>query len=329
MKSCLNSPRQILLFLFCLTLAGCTRIPKEVLSKQRMEEVLYDYYIARSMADELNHDERYKQTFYMEYVFSKHHTDQAQFDSSLVWYTRNPKIFSEVHQNVSERIKKRRDQINQLIAMRDKKSQTSAPGDTVGVWTDKKLHLLTGSLATNKLLFSITPDSNYKERDALLWEMDFLFLHPQPDTVLNAVMGMQLLYKNDSLLAETRDIYQSGNYRIYLHSDSLYQLSEIRGFVYYYPDTLDEQRKLLISNIALTRYHSMDTIAVTRTDSLSGDTLGLPFADRELKDSIIPVPEEKKDTLQDKNITIPRRLSPEEMRRQRERQIQPHQQGAD
>ena len=54
-------------------LASCeVKRPKEVLDEARMEEVLYDYHIAKVMADEVPYDEAYRRPLYRQGVFAKH-----------------------------------------------------------------------------------------------------------------------------------------------------------------------------------------------------------------------------------------------------------------
>ncbi|MCD8165894.1 MAG: DUF4296 domain-containing protein [Bacteroides sp.] len=303
----------ILLFLILCCLTACKKgVPRGVIPQGKMENLLYDYYLTKTMVDDLKYDERYKQVFYMNYVFDKHKVTQAQFDSSLVWYTRNAKLFAEIHQHVSERMKVQRDGVNHLIAMRDKSSRDSQPGDTVNVWSDKKFHILTGSPLTNKLQFTISPDTNYKERDMLVWNMDMNFISSHPDSVQYAVMSMQVKYANDTLLYDTRVAYHSGEYDLRIRYDSLYTISEVRGFVYYVNMTDDPGKKLFLDNISLTRYHAMDTIPKLTADTLGVDSLAVK-EEVEVKE-IVPAP----DTVVSDSVETPgtpARVSPQEMRR--------------
>ena len=89
-----------LLLLFCL--AGCkVKRPKEVFSEKKMEDILYDYHIAKAMGDNVSYTDNYKKALYMEYVFRKNGTTEEVFDSSMVWYTRNTEILSKIYENVT------------------------------------------------------------------------------------------------------------------------------------------------------------------------------------------------------------------------------------
>jgi hypothetical protein len=51
---------------------------------------------------------------YYQSVLNKHGVTQAQFDSSLVWYTDNPQIFNKIYPNVIERLQADFDRENLL-----------------------------------------------------------------------------------------------------------------------------------------------------------------------------------------------------------------------
>lgn len=85
-----------------------------------MENLLYDYHIAKAMGDNLPYNENYKKVLYTDAVFNKYGTTKAVFDSSMVWYTRNMEVLAKVYEKVSKRLKTQQNAINQLIAIRDK-----------------------------------------------------------------------------------------------------------------------------------------------------------------------------------------------------------------
>lgn len=73
-----------------------------VLSPEQLEEVLVDIHLAEGMAIERSADFRTleeKLNLY-ETVYAKHHTDKAQFDSSMVYYSENLSELSEIYELV-------------------------------------------------------------------------------------------------------------------------------------------------------------------------------------------------------------------------------------
>lgn len=298
--------------LACLTFGACKKsAPKNVLSERKMEDVLYDYHIAKSIADNSSYNDRYKQALYLNYVFQKHETTEADFDSSLVWYSRHAEDLSKIYQKVTDRLKSQQDKLNHQIALRNKSANLSKPGNAVEVWPEARVLRLTNSFASNKFLFTILPDSNYKERDAMLWKMRLLFVsvHKVPQ---EAMVSMTIRYSNDSVVSSVRNVMQSGYCSIRLHSDSTYHIREIKGFIYY-PRTNDKST-LIVDNITLTRYHSRESKKVSpKKESLNIDSIKQVEKAKVIKDSL------KKDSIIKNQNVLPRpsRGRPEDLNRPR------------
>ena len=161
-----------LICMFVFAVAGCkVKRPSDVISESKMENLLYDYHLAKSMGDNLPYSENYKKALYLDAVFKKYGTTEAVFDSSLVWYTRNTEVLSKIYEKVSKRLKAQQNEINHLIALRDNKPKMSEPGDSIDVWPWKRLIRLTGEMMNDQYAFVLPADTNYKDRDTLVWEV--------------------------------------------------------------------------------------------------------------------------------------------------------------
>mgnify|MGYP000155135445 CR=1 FL=1 len=93
----------------------------------RWKNVLYDYHIAKAMGEEVPYNESYKRVLYIESVFKKYGITQADFDSSMVWFARNPEVLTKIYEKVNVRLKAERDGINHLIALRDNSRKNHFP----------------------------------------------------------------------------------------------------------------------------------------------------------------------------------------------------------
>lgn len=96
--------RGICFFLLLLTVVGCR--PRGVLSTREMRDVLYDLHRTDGAVQiagyNYSHDAELAACY--KAVLDKHGITQAQFDSSLVWYTDNPQIFNKVYPRVVTRL---------------------------------------------------------------------------------------------------------------------------------------------------------------------------------------------------------------------------------
>lgn len=89
-----------------LLLAGCR--PRGVLSTGKMRDLLYDLHRADAVLQlsgyNYGHDDAVAQ--YYHEVLASHGVTQAQFDSSLVWYTAHPTRFQRVYPRLINRMEK-------------------------------------------------------------------------------------------------------------------------------------------------------------------------------------------------------------------------------
>lgn len=269
--------------LYCICLlvwvvVGCeVKKPDGVISESQMEDLLYDYHIAQALGENIPYSENYKKAIYTEAVFRKHNTTEAAFDTSMVWYTRNTEILSKMYERITKRFKTEQNAINHLIAIRDKKPKTTLPGDSIDIWSDFRMIQLMGLPLSDKLTFTIPADTNFKKRDTLLWEVRYHFLEGKPNKAHAAIMAMQIVYENDSIIGHTKKVYTSGIQRIRLQSDTLGMIKEVRGFIYYQGNK--KPKTLLADKISLMRYHCTDTLSVAAKDSLRNDSINKIKAD--------------------------------------------------
>ena len=93
----------IIVLFVCLT--GCR--PKGILHSWEMRDILIDLH----KTDALLYTKRVRngdfegRTIYYAQVMEKHGTTQAQFDSSLVWYTAHPNLFNKIYPKVLAELK--------------------------------------------------------------------------------------------------------------------------------------------------------------------------------------------------------------------------------
>lgn len=247
---------------------GCkVKRPENVIPESEMENLLYDYHLAKAMGENLSYNENYKRTLYVNAVFEKYGTTEAAFDSSMVWYTRNTELLAKIYEKVNKRLKTQRDEVNHLIAIRDKKPKTTIAGDSVDVWAWQRMVRLSNERMNNKYTFVLPADTNFKDRDTLIWEARYHFSNIIPDSSKMAVMSMQIIYEKDTI-ARTEKVKQSGVHQIRLYADTLGAMKEIKGFIYYFPN--ERQKGLLLTDkFVLTRYHCSDSLSVTARDSIN------------------------------------------------------------
>lgn len=142
-----------------LLLTACEGRPKGVLSQSKMTNVLTDLhkldgYLAEKGFQYGHYPEK---TPYYNFILKKHGITEAEFDSSLVWYTKNPKTFDKIYANVLIQLTNQEN---------DVKSGKYHPVESaemammkINIWNKRTQYNLTNDSARTRLDFDITNSS--------------------------------------------------------------------------------------------------------------------------------------------------------------------------
>lgn len=79
-------------------------IPRKYLKSDKMADIMYDYHIAEGIQNVQATGDTVTMRAYLAYILKKHKVSQADFDSSLVYYTRHTKLLEDVYDKVAERL---------------------------------------------------------------------------------------------------------------------------------------------------------------------------------------------------------------------------------
>ena len=272
-------------------LAGCgKKIPGDIIQPRDMELLLYDYHLAQVVS---NDAPAYKREPYIEYVFRKYGFTQEEFDSSMVWYTRNGEKLAEIYANVASRLEREESHMKLLADRLGSQISVSMVGDTVNVWQDRSLFWLSPSPLANRLSFDLKADTTFKPYDKMELEAVFTFVPmATPAQGSRAVVGLRYQFENDSVQGTVRTIRASGSQRVSLQADSAFQIKSVTGFVYYSQDDSEVPGGVIIDNIRFMRYHDDGTAALR--DSLAAVKRAQEALEEE--ETAKPAPETKKKT---------------------------------
>lgn len=241
-------------------LTSCGKdIPSKIIQPEEMEKVLYDYHLWMGMSNDMRNTER---EAHKNYIFRKHGITEAEFDSSMVWYTRESKELMSIYENLNKRFNREHSQIERLLESRNEtNTRMSLSGDSVDIWRKGDIQWLAQTPLHKQLTFEIISDTTFHERDAFLWDMRYEFLSPG-----KAIMGMSVIYDNDSVIGVTKEVTESGPQDIYIHTDSAFKIKALNGFVYV-PNDSTLNPNILLHKIKLHRYHmpAPDSLAIDST----------------------------------------------------------------
>ncbi len=245
-----------------------------------MKDILVDYHLAQGMAE--NSDENHKVACYkyVQAVFAKHGVTEAEFDSSLVYYSRHSEKMAEVCKNVVTRVETEAER-NGIVTEKESDNlfaNLSADGDTADVWAGRRAITLIPDEMNHLFRFSQKTDSTYRAGDSFIWHFNTTAV--LSNFLLEAYAMIQLEYANDSTVHLSRSFSGNGTVDIrlteHIVTDSV-PVRRIKGFIYMPPKKMDKGEfcLLLVRELSLIRMHKQmeekkDTV---QADSLTVDSI--------------------------------------------------------
>lgn len=291
----------ILLFVCLIAFMSCDNRPKDVLSKSAMEQVLYDYHLAQGMITNLPTDKRREMAdSYIKAVYEKNGITEAQFDSSMVWYSRHTKDMKDIYDNLYQRYKSADEEMKLKTGSSEMGYFFTESGDTTNIWNGDKLIILRHGELFNRENFTFKTDTSFRKKDrfVLLTNVGFI-KENKDDRDCSLTISLSLRYKDGKSVGTVRRLYYPGNQQLTIEAIKNEDIESVNIF-FYYNGKPDMRNMSMIDNIALYRIHTQKKETVI--DSLSTDTVAV--------DSIANIkPVMVTDTLHE-------RLNPEELREQ-------------
>ena len=268
--------KHVFILIVLLSVVSCkNRRPTGVLSPSKLEDVLFDYHIARSIAGMSGDSADFRRMEYTEAVFRKYHISRTDFDSTMLWYSRHTNELYKVYQNIEKRLNKEASLLGIQASNANSYSKLSDKGDTANVWKGRDFYCLTTKDANNLLSFSIKADTSYYPQDRLLWNFHPHFVYQSGRR--DAVVSLSVRYDNDSVGTVTQHLGSDGEYSISLDVANR-KIKRVYGFVYHNAPWTKEEKILIIDGISLVRFHRQKEQPLNAdTASVADSTLQQPL----------------------------------------------------
>ena len=284
-----------IIVLFIFILSSCDDTPKGILSRGKMEDVLYDYHIMQGIIDQLPSEEREeKAQDYINAVYEKHGITEAQFDSSIVYYNRHSKELHKIYTNLKERYTVMNDEIQLVNGNNDMMAIFATGGDTTNLWNSAKLLTLRNKPLLKNESFTILADTSFRRQDQFILTLSPVFIKERrEDYDITLHVGLSVQYTNGKHIGTTRSINSDGIQQLTVQTSSEDDIKSITGF-FYYRGKKTSRNLCLIDNISLVRMHAKESEHTDPIDTLKADTIVMDTMSQSAK----------------------RRLTPEELRQQ-------------
>lgn len=272
-------------------LASCKpSLPSDVLSKGKMADILFDYHLAIAMARiDGGSESNAKALEYREAVLKKHDVTSAEFDSSMVYYTRHTELLQEVYKDLTDRMSK------ETVALGGNGSSgefdnLSATGDTANVWTQASSMVFSPQKGFNEASFKIDADTTYHKGDKLMLDFEAQFIFQ--DGVRDGIALLAVEFKNDSVAQSVVHISSSQHYSVQVSDNDSLGIKSVKGYFILSDGSFGSDmgsqttlKLMFIDRVKLIRMHAQKPAASklidldkTGADSASGPRTSSPSA---------------------------------------------------
>lgn len=202
-------------FLACfiiLQFFSCSNRPDEVMNQRAMKELLTDLHVLEAVLDENPTTNEQERIYYYDALLQKHGITKAIFDSSLVYYTKNPKVFERVYTRVINNLEKFETDVHEGKYFPVIPDSIKLRPFTIEIWKDKTIMHLSKDTARRHLAFSIK-DAELMSKD-IYW-LDFLLRVSPQDSSRNAYAALRIHYADGQVDSLMHKVYNDSVLRHY------------------------------------------------------------------------------------------------------------------
>ena len=253
--------------LLAFVLVSCKpTVPSTYIQPGEMEDLLYDYHVAMSVAAVKNATPEQQEAYKLA-VFKRYGIDETEFENSLKYYLRHTERLKKIYENIDERLKKEAQAQGVSASDFNQYGDASLKGDTTNVWNRAKAVILTPQSPYNYHYFEVKTDTTFHKGDQLTLEFDPLFI--VQDGTREGVAVFTVTFGNDSIATETARFFSEGHQSVPIQDTAHSGIKRVRGY-FYMPQPQGNSttfRLLAITNIKLIRMHEQKQTTVAPADS--------------------------------------------------------------
>lgn len=193
--------------------------PSYVLDPDEMEDVLYDIHRAHFSYSGYNErvDGARQYALFLN-VLKKHDVTQAEWDSSMVYYTRNAHQLERIYENLFGRVS------NEAAAMG---AGVGEVADTADVWNAERQMLLFDYAPYTTKTWTVKADSVLLPGERITLRFSGLFLSGNPTRYVTAVLALRL--SNDSVVVRNQTCSMSGSNTLVVSDDEAIGIKSVYG----------------------------------------------------------------------------------------------------
>lgn len=254
-----NASLLVVLIIAVLSLVGCKPgIPGKYLQPDEMADILYDYHLAEGITDcNQNGRDSVALRAFRTSILNHHGVTEAEFDSSMVYYTRHTQLLEDVYKKLADRFN------GESVALGGESAGMDgsfASSDTANVWRQASAFVLSPYAATNRLTFELKADTAWHAGDRLMLDFDANFIYQ--DGMRDASVVLAVTYDNDSTEYVSNNVMSTSHYHMQVNNTGYLHIKSVSGFFLLssgsqqFAQSTTTLKMLVVSNIRLVRMHT-------------------------------------------------------------------------
>ena len=226
-----NLFKHLFFFILITMVFSCKNRPNEVLPRKKMENVMYDMYIAEAIIEHeyQDYDLPEKKEALIHQVLEKHKISEARWDTSLSWYSDNIEQYLQINDSVKVRLQRNQKTVQLLSkqeAINNKEFEVK-PADYIppnfsiaGLGCDRGF---------NFNLDSLQLAERFADKDSISFRLKVLGVFPYNSYSLKSMLTIEYA---DTTLYQTSKLEENKFYSFplsrHIEQDTILSL---RGFV--------------------------------------------------------------------------------------------------
>lgn len=244
-----------------------------------MRAFLYDYHLLDGVFKSQRINDEYEKNKYYQALFIKHGISKAEFDSSIVYYTKNPKKFERVYVYVNKNLADLKEDVEAGKYFPIIPDSIKFKPEFDKLWTGDSIYFFTADSTLDKLFFTIQ-NKAVLSRDT--YYFNFRLRAFSKDTMAStAYSTFKIYYANgeaDSIYTEVLNDSILRRYKYTITATKNFRIDSLSG-QFYASDQLAKTFIIAIDSIDLKRKYipalrdsiemQLDTVLISlETDSL-------------------------------------------------------------
>lgn len=228
----MSSRLKYLLLLMVVVIAfSCKNRPSEVLPRKKMENVMYDMYVAEAIIDNKYQKfaEPENKEALIDHVLEKHKITEARWDTSLSWYSDHIDLYLQINDSVKSRLKREQKKIEDLNLAQSQISSESQPKPADYIPPHFRMAGLGCSRGFKFTLDSTQLVNKFDDADSIFFKFKTLGILPLKTYSLKTMLRVEYA---DSIVYEGVKLLDNTDYRIgvskHIEEDTIVSLN---GFI--------------------------------------------------------------------------------------------------